>query len=138
LATLLLLVYAPIAPLPCWLGWSLTLEHAREFVHATKALAFFASIPSSLKTIYALQALHISNLDSPCLDSLMDFQLNIDVELPMHSFKSTFLGMSHLLTCSLLSMVFEHFQNCLDLEDLVTNFIQHHQLSSHVAISHIS
>ncbi len=107
-------------------------------MHATKALAFFASVPSSLKTIYALQALHLSNSNSPCLNTLMDFQLNIDVELSMHSFRSTFLGMSHLLTCSLLSMVFEHFRNCFDLEDLVTSFIQHHQLSSHVAIGHIS
>ncbi len=138
MVTLLLLVYAPIAPFLCWLRWSLTLEHAREFVHVTKALAFFASVPSSLKTIYALKALHISNLDSPFLDSLMDFQLNIDVELSMNSFRPTFLGMSHLLTCSLLSMVFEHFQNCLDLEDLVTNFIQHHQFNFHVAICHIS
>ncbi len=54
MATLPLLVFAPIAPLLHWLGRSLALEHAREFMHVTKALVLFASVPSSSKTIYAL------------------------------------------------------------------------------------
>jgi len=37
--------------------------------------------------IYAVQALYPLDLDSPCSDSLMDFQLDINVELSMNFLK---------------------------------------------------
>ncbi len=43
-------------------------------------LALFASASMSSKIVCTLQALHPSKLDSLSLDSLIDFQLNIDVE----------------------------------------------------------
>jgi hypothetical protein len=88
--------------------------------------------------VCTLQALHHSNLDTLSLDSLIDFQLNIDVELSfLDSFRLAFSHMSYLLTCNLLNMVFEHFQDSFDLEDSINSFIQLHQLNSHVAINYI-
>ncbi len=37
--------------------------------------------------IYVVQALHPLDLDSPCSNSLMDFQLDINVELSMNFLK---------------------------------------------------
>jgi hypothetical protein len=58
--------------------------------------------------VYALQGLHPLDLDSPCLNSLMDFQLDIDVELSLNFFNSIALHMSHLLVSNPLGMVIEH------------------------------
>ncbi len=75
--------------------------------------------------------------DLPSLYSLLDFHLDTYVELSMDSIRSTLLHMSHLSTCSLLSMVFKHFWNFFDLKDSTNGSIQFHQLSSHVVTSHI-
>jgi len=91
----------------------------------------------SSKIVCTLQALHLSNLGSLNLDFLIDFQLNIDVEISFWIFLSQFFHISHLLVGGLLNMVFEHFQDSFDLEDSTNNFIQLYQLSSHVAISYI-
>jgi len=37
----------------------------------------------------------------------------------------------------LLGMVFKHFQDVFDLKDSTNDFIQFHQLSSHVTYGHI-
>jgi hypothetical protein len=84
-----------------------------------------------------LQALHPLGLDSPYLYSLLAFQLDTDVELSMDFLRSDFLHMSHLSTRDLLGMVFKHFWKFFDLKDSTSGSIQFHQLSSHVAISHI-
>jgi hypothetical protein len=42
--------------------------------------------------------------------------------------------MFHLQTSGLSGMVFEHFRNCFDLEDLASNFIEFHQLCSHMVV----
>ncbi len=47
-------------------------------MHAPRVLALLAL---TSKIVCTLQALHLSNLDSLDLDSLIDFQMNIDVEL---------------------------------------------------------
>jgi len=55
-----------------------------------------------------LLALHSLNTNSFYLDSLLNFQPNLDLEFSMDSFRSTFLGMSHLLVDGPSNMVFEH------------------------------
>jgi hypothetical protein len=45
--------------------------------------------------------------------------------------------MFHLSVSGVFGMVFEHLQDSFDLEDLVSGFIQLHQLCSHVAAIHI-
>jgi hypothetical protein len=64
----------------------------------------------SLETIFILQALHPLDLNSPCSNSLINFQHDLNVQLSMNSFRSAFLCMSHLSTCGSLSMVFELFE----------------------------
>jgi hypothetical protein len=110
-------------PLPCWLGWNLALGHVREFICAVKAFALLTLVPTSSKTVYALQALHPSNSNFPYLDFLMDFHPNIDVELSMDSFRSVFLLISHLSIFSPLSIVFKHFQDFFDRNDSTSGFI---------------
>jgi hypothetical protein len=60
---------------------------------------------------------HLLNLSFPCLDSLLDFQLNSNLEFSLDSFKLVFVQSLHLLASGLLGMVFKHFQNLFDLED---------------------
>ncbi len=96
LPTLPFQVFVRVVPPSCWWRWNLTFGHVREFTHAIKAFARLASVPTSLEMVCLLQALHLLNLDSPCLNSLLDFQLNTNVELFMDYFKLDFLCMSHL------------------------------------------
>jgi hypothetical protein len=126
LATLLFPTFPPIVPLLHWLGHTLAFGHVEKFVHATKAFTFLALVPSSLKMIFVLQTLHYLNLDSPYLDSLMDFQLDINVELCMDFLNLVFLHMSHLLTSGSLGMTFEHFWDFFNLEDFASGFIPFH------------
>jgi hypothetical protein len=124
--------FALITHLPHQLGWNLTLGCAREFTHVVKVLVLLASA-----------CLHITSLASfkfgyPQLGLLNRFSTKHKCGVFfLDYFRSAFLHMSHLLTCNLLNMVFEHFQDSFDLEDSINSFIQFHQLSSHVAISYI-
>ncbi len=56
----------------------------------------------------------------------------------MDSFRLAFLRMSHLLANGWSSMVFEHFQDSFNLEDLANGFIQLHKLNSYVVIGYIA
>jgi len=56
----------------------------------------------------------------------MNFELDAYLEPSFDFFKSAFMRLSHLSTMSTLGMVFEHFQDFFDLEDLVNGFIQLH------------
>ncbi len=96
LPTLPFIVFVQVVPPSCWLIWSLTLGHVKEFTHATKAFVPLASVPTSLEMVCSLQAFHLLNSDSPCSNPLLDFQLNTNVELFMAYFKLDFLCMSHL------------------------------------------
>jgi len=111
LTTLPFLISTLVVPIPCWLEWNLTLGHVREFICPARAFALLALGPMSSKTIYALQALHPSNLNFPYSNFLMDFHPNINVELSMDSFRLVFLCMSHLVICSPSSIVFKHFRD---------------------------
>jgi len=70
-----------------------------------KAFTPLALALTSLEMICALQALHLLDSDSPCLNILIDFQLDTNVELSMDSFTSTFLHMSHLFVGCLLDII---------------------------------
>jgi hypothetical protein len=122
--------YAFMAPPSCQLGQSLALGHVGEFACDARAFTPFALTFS--KMVNMLLTLHLSNIDSPCLDSLLDFQFDSNLELFMDLLRTTFLCMSQLLINVIFNMIFEHLQNSFDLEDLISGFIQLHQLCSHV------
>lgn len=61
--------------------------------------------------------LHLLNLSFPCLEYLLDFQLDSNLEFSLNSFKLVFIQSLHLLATSLLGTVFKHFQDLFDLED---------------------
>jgi ABC-type glucose/galactose transport system permease subunit len=106
LTTLFPLVYICGLPPLCQLRWNLTFGCVGEFVCANNVLTPFVSTRTSLEAIYVLQALHLLDSDSPCLNFLMDFQSNTCVELSMDSFKSTFLHMSHLFAICPLGIIY--------------------------------
>jgi hypothetical protein len=54
----------------------------------------------------------------------MNFQLDAYLEPSFDFFRLAFMHLSHLSSRSLLGMVFEHFQDFFDLEDLANGFIQ--------------
>jgi fucose permease len=56
----------------------------------------------------------------------------------MDFFRLAFLCMFHLLANDSFGMVFKHLRDFFNLEDLVSAFIQLHQLCSHVATSRSS
>ncbi len=137
MATLFLLVFAPIMAPSHWLKHTLTFGHVEKFVHVVRAFAFLALVPSSLEMIFVLQTLHYLNLDSPYSNSLVDFQLNINMELSLDFFNLVFLHMSYLLISGSSGMPFEHFWDFSNLDDLASGFIQLHKQSSHVVVGHI-
>lgn len=100
-------------------------------MHATKALALALA---SSKMINVFLTLHLPNIDSLYLDSLLDFQLDSKLELYVDSFRSTFLCMYHLSIGGPFGMVFEHLCNSFGLKYLASGFIQLHHLCAHVAI----
>jgi len=65
--------FTHMAPPLCWLGWNFALGHIREFARVVRALTFLAPALVSLEMINALLAIHPLNMDSPYLDSLLDF-----------------------------------------------------------------
>jgi hypothetical protein len=91
---------------------------------------------SSLEIVSTLQAFHLSISPPPYPNSLMAFQLDGDLKLFLDSFRLTFMGISHLSTRGPSSMVFQGLQNAFDLEDFANDFIQLHQLSSHITMGH--
>jgi hypothetical protein len=114
-----------MAPSHC-LRHTLAFGHVEKFVHVARAFALLTLVPSSLEMIFVLQTLHYLNLDSPYSDSLMDFQLNINMELSVDFFYLIFLHMSHLLISGSSGMAFEHFWDFSNLDDLANGFIQLH------------
>jgi hypothetical protein len=83
--------FASMAPLVRWLIWNLTLKHAKEFAHAIRAFAPLAPTLTCLKMINALLALHRLDINSPHSNSLLDFQLNLNLELFVDYFRLAFL-----------------------------------------------
>jgi hypothetical protein len=84
-------------PLPHQLRQSFSLRCVGEYLHASKVLAPLASTLTSSKTINAFQTLHPLNLSYPYQDSLLDFQLNSNLEFSLDFFKLTFIQSPHLL-----------------------------------------
>ncbi len=119
-----------------WLRWSLALGYVEKYAHVLRALAPSASTSTSSKIVSTMQAPHPLVSLSPCPHSLMDFQSNGNLELPLDYFRSAFLHMSHLSLRRHFSMVFEHLWDAFDLEDSTNGFIQLHQLNSYVAMGH--
>jgi len=97
--------------------------HVGEFACATKAFAPFALALVISKMVNMLLVLHLLDTDSPCLDSLLDFQFDLNFELSMDLFRVTFLCMSHLLINGIFGMVLKHLRDFFGLEDLVSGFI---------------
>jgi len=119
------------------LGQNLTLGHVGEFACATRALAPFTPTLVFSKMVNMLLALHLSDIESPCSDSLLDFQLDSNLELSTDPFKANFLHMFQLSVGGIFGMVFEHLRNSFDLEDLMSGFIKFQQLCSHVVVGYI-
>jgi hypothetical protein len=90
---------------------------------------------SSSNFFSALQAFHLSVSPSPYPNSLMAFQLDGDLKLFLDSFRLTFMGISNLFTRGPSSMAFQRLQNAFDLKDFANDFIQLHQLNSHITTS---
>jgi hypothetical protein len=105
------------------LGQSIALGHVGEFACAAKAFAPFALALVFSKMVNMLLALHSLDIDSPCLDSLLDFQFDLDFELSMDLFRVTFLCMSHLSIICIFGIVLKHLRDFFGLEDLVSGFI---------------
>jgi hypothetical protein len=102
------IVLIPLFPLGAHrFHWSLALRQAREYVRVVRALTPLASTSASLEIIFALQAFHPSNLSLSCLDFLMEFQPNTNLEFSLYMFKSAFIHSSHLLAREPSNMVFE-------------------------------
>jgi len=120
-------------PFPHQLKQNLTLGCVKKFVGVARAFTLLNLTLASSKMISTLQTLHLSNLIFPCLDCMLDFQLNTNVELHIDFFRSIFLRMSHLSIVFPLGMVFEHFWIFFYPKDLFSGFIQLQQLNSHVA-----
>jgi hypothetical protein len=102
------------------------LGRTREFARVVRAFAPFAPTLMFSKTVNTLLTLHPLDIDSPCSNSLLNFQFDSDLELSMDFYRSIFLTMSHLSTSGPFGMVFEHFRNFFDLEDSTNGFIQLH------------
>lgn len=96
-----------------------------------------ASTLSSSKIVNMLLVLHPPNIDSPYLDSLLNFQPNSNLKLFVDSFKSTFLRMFHLSDGGPFGMVLKHLQNYFDPKDSTSGFIPLHQLCFHVVVGYI-
>jgi len=64
--------FAPFAPLLHQLGQSLTLGCTNEFAHIARAFAFFALTLVSLEMIRMLLSLYPLDINSPCLDFLLN------------------------------------------------------------------
>lgn len=116
---------------------SLTLGRVKEFSFVARALAPLTPPMASLRMVNTLLALYPPNIDSSCLDSLLNFQPYSNFELSMNFFRLTFLHMFHLLAHGPFGMVFEHLWDSFDLGDSRSGFIQLHHLCFHVASSHI-
>ncbi len=114
---------------------SLTLGRVEEFSFVARDLAPLTPPLASLQMVNTLLALCPPNIDSPCLDSLLNFQPYSNFEFSLNFFRSTFLHMFHLLAHGPFGMVFEHFWDYFDLGDSKIGFIQFHQLCFHVAFS---
>ncbi len=70
-----------MAPFSCWLARNLAMGCVGEFVHVFKAFVLFAPTLASLEIINVLLVLHLLNTNFLCLDSLLDFQLDSNLEL---------------------------------------------------------
>jgi hypothetical protein len=78
------------------LCWSLTLGGVGEYACVVKALTPSTLTLTSLETITTLQTFHLSNSSLPCLDSLMEFQLKLDLDFSLNMFKLFFIHSTHL------------------------------------------
>jgi hypothetical protein len=101
----------------------LAIGRAREFACAAKVFAPLAPTLASLKRINMLLVLHLPNTDSPCSKSLLNVQLDSNLELSMDFFRLAFLCTFHLLAKGSFGIVFEHLQKNFNLEDLVNALI---------------
>ncbi len=88
--------------------WSLALRRAWEYVCVVRALAPLVLASTSSKNINVLQAFHPLESSLPCLDSLMKFQLEVNLDVSLGMFKSTFIHLAHLSTKVHLGMEFKH------------------------------
>ncbi len=73
---------------PHHLHQSLTLRQVREYVCVVKAFVPLALALASLENIIALQILHLLDSFVPCLDSLMEFEPEVDFNFSLIIFRS--------------------------------------------------
>lgn len=79
-----------------------------EYAHVAKAFALLALALASSKTIVSLQDFHFFGFILPCLNYVMEFQLQTYLEFSLNIFKLTFIHSIQLLASGPLGMVFEH------------------------------
>jgi hypothetical protein len=108
-----------------WLKWSLALGCWKVCMCWQGFYPFYLTMASS-KGFNTLLILHSPNTNSPCSNSLVDFQLNSNLKFFVNFLRLTFLDMFYLSTSGPFNMVFKHFWNSFDLEDSTNSFIQLH------------
>ncbi len=99
-----------------------------------KAFASLVPILTFLETIIILQLFHPLDLLLPCLDFLMEFQPEIDLDFSLNMFTSTFIHLTHLLVGGPSSMVFEHLQYIFDPKDLASYFSKLFLVRSYIVV----
>jgi len=129
--------YTPMIPPLHQLRQNLALQCIKEFMNLINVFAPLAPTLSSSKIVSTLLVLHSPNIDSPYLDSLLNFQPNSNLKLFVDSFKLTFLHMFHLSDGGPFGMVLEHLQKYFDPKDSTSGFISLHQLCFHVVAGYI-
>jgi len=108
--------FIPMAPFSCQLARSLAMGCVGEFARVSKVFVLLAPTLASLEIVNTLLALHLLNINFPCLDFLLDFQLDANLQLFVDSFRSTFLWMFHLFIGGSFGIVFKHFRYFLTMK----------------------
>jgi hypothetical protein len=110
---------------------NLVFKRAQEYFWATRALAPLSFAPTSFNTTLVLFILHPQS--SGFLPFFFkNYEPDQDFKHSLDFFKSTFQHMPHLFASVFSKMVFEHLQNCFQLEDFANGFPQLFQLCSHI------
>ncbi len=100
---------------------SLILGHTWEHSRIICTLAPFSPTPTSFNTTSILTTLH-PNSYGYFLLILNHYEPDQNFKLSSKSFKLAFQRMPHLLVSGLSRMVFKHFLDCFNPEDLMSGF----------------
>jgi hypothetical protein len=78
-----------------------------------------------------------SSSSLPCLDFLIKFQVEANLDFKKKHVQVTFIHLTHLLANERFGMVFECFQDLIDPKDLTNNFSHLFLVCSYVVVGRI-